>query len=349
MDYQGYQRYLSTSVGPLMRRLTTALMVSKPDDPLTFLLGQLEEGLPPRAPTTDSERADIVADGLDNEYIAMQLESREIELSLEALAREAAALGAPSSRPRTGPASARPSTSRPALAGTSCVGYEGYVLRTLDPILRDLTTMLFQAQPEGSAAVRAFAAAHLRAVQRECAGDPQRLKTAAVTRAGMRRKLASQEEFRDVLRARMHRVNIGAPESAEWSLHLQDHELDHRARLKAFYYKNNPANLSRVDEILEAYRGKEDLLFRQLERKYRMKGMRQFLLEHYLTEGALDEHDERHAEVIAEIRAALDGMTEAELDAAVTLVLEEEEGAEAAERSARRRRRRRRKTDRGKR
>ena len=43
-----------------------------------------------------------------------------------------------------------------------------------------------------------------------------------------------------------------------------------RERLTEFYRKYNPKKLNTVDAVLEAYRGKEEKLFQQLEAKYTM-------------------------------------------------------------------------------
>ena len=43
---------------------------------------------------------------------------------------------------------------------------------------------------------------------------------------------------------------------------------DYHAKLVAFYTKHNPSKLSTVDKTLESYKGKENVLFQKLERKY---------------------------------------------------------------------------------
>ena len=44
-----------------------------------------------------------------------------------------------------------------------------------------------------------------------------------------------------------------------------------RERLVKFYQTHNPGNLHNLDEILQKYAGREEDLFRKLEKKYGLK------------------------------------------------------------------------------
>lgn len=44
-----------------------------------------------------------------------------------------------------------------------------------------------------------------------------------------------------------------------------------REKLRKFYEVHNPEKLSDIDFLLEKYEGREDVLFRKLQRKYERK------------------------------------------------------------------------------